>query len=64
MPEGPIPETTKTAKKTSDSEGLSQAYRADSGFYRDPAGTLHVSGTRGGFLGQTGQRTTKRMDLD
>ena len=51
LPEGPTPETRKTTKKTSDSEGLSQAYRADSGFYRDPAGTLHVSGTRGGFLG-------------
>ena len=51
LPEGPIPETTKTIKKTSDAEGLSQASKTDNGFYLDPAGTLHMAGTRGSFLG-------------
>ena len=51
LPEGPTPETTKTTKKTSDSEGLRRAYAADTGFYLDPAGTLHAAGTRGSFLG-------------
>ena len=51
LPEGPIPETTKTTKKSSDSEGLRRAYAANTGFYLDPAGTLHAAGTRGSFLG-------------
>ena len=37
--------------KTTDKMGLDRAYKTESGFYRDPAGTLHVAGTRGGFLG-------------
>jgi len=41
---------TKGRKKTSDSEGLRTAYNTDTGLYRDPAGTLHVAGTRGGFF--------------
>ena len=43
----PIPEQ-KT--RTTDKEGLDRAYKADNGFYRDPEGTLHVAGTRGGLL--------------
>lgn len=44
------PEPKPEQKKTSDKEGLDRAYAADSGFYKDPAGTLHIAGTRGGFL--------------
>ena len=43
----PIPEQ-KT--RTTDKEGLDRAYKTESGFYRDPEGTLHVAGTRGGLL--------------
>jgi hypothetical protein len=45
------PLVPKTTKKTTDSEGLRRAYKADTGFYLDPAGTLHAAGTRGSFLG-------------
>ena len=48
-PEPPL--APKTIKKTSDAEGLSQAAKTDNGFYLDPAGTLHMAGTRGSFLG-------------
>ena len=45
------PLVPKATKKTTDSEGLRRAYKADTGFYLDPAGTLHAAGTRGSFLG-------------
>ncbi len=45
------PQDSKGTKKTTDKEGLDRAYASDNNFYRDPSGTLHVAGTRGGFLG-------------
>ena len=38
--------------KTTDAQGLKAAYSAESGFYRDPEGTLHVAGTRGSLAGE------------
>ncbi len=45
------PQDSKRTKKTTDKEGLDKAYASDNGLCRDPTGTLHVAGTRGGFLG-------------
>ena len=45
-PPHPPPQKTRTTYK----EGLDRAYKSESGFYRDPEGTLHMAGTRGGFL--------------
>ena len=38
-------------KKTTDKEGLDQAYSSANSLYRDAEGTLHVAGTRRGLLG-------------
>ena len=40
------------SKLYSDSEGLDMAYGDQSNMFLDPQGTLFVSGTKGGFLGQ------------
>jgi hypothetical protein len=42
----------KPVKQTTDAEGLDQAYASPTNLYLDPEGTLHVSGTKGGFLGK------------
>ena len=36
---------------TTDAEGLQRAYDSPTDLYLDPQGTLHVSGTKGGFFG-------------
>ena len=46
----PLPPIPEQKSRTTDKEGLDRAYKTESGFYRDPEGTLHVAGTRGGFL--------------
>ena len=38
--------------KTTDTDGLERAYASPTNLYLDPQGTLHVSGTKGGFLGK------------
>ncbi len=45
------PQESQGTKKTTDKEGLDRAYASDNGLFGDPAGMLHVGGTRGGFLG-------------
>jgi hypothetical protein len=37
-------------RKTTDKEGLDRAYADDSDMYLDPAGTLHIAGTKGNFV--------------
>ncbi len=37
-------------KKTTNKEGLDQAYASANGLYRDAQGTVHVATMRGGFL--------------
>ena len=49
-PPPPIPPIPEQKTRTTDKEGLDRAYKTESGFYRDPEGTLHVAGTRGGLL--------------
>jgi hypothetical protein len=39
----------------SDEEGLDRAYASDTNLYLDEAGTLFVSGTKGGLLGKEWQ---------
>ena len=46
----PQQEPKQEAKKPTDKEGLDQAYASADSLYRDAQGTLHVAGTRGGFL--------------
>ena len=38
--------------KTTDADGLERAYASPTNLYLYPQGTLHVSGTKGGFLGK------------
>ena len=38
--------------RTTDADGLQRAYDSPTNLYLDPEGTLHVSGTKGGFLGK------------
>ena len=49
-PPPPHPSIPAQKTRTTDKEGLDRAYKTDNGFYRDPEGTLHVAGTRGGLL--------------
>ena len=49
-PPPPLPPIPEQKTRTTDKEGLDRAYKTDNGFYRDPEGTLHVAGTRGGLL--------------
>jgi hypothetical protein len=44
-----------TPTRTTDAEGLDRAYASPSNLYLDPEGTLHVAGTKGGFLGKEWQ---------
>ena len=46
----PLPTPPLQKTRTTNKEGLDRAYKSESGFYRDPEGTLHMAGTRGGFL--------------
>ena len=46
----PKQEPNQEAKNTTDKEGLDQAYASANSLHRDAQGTLHVAGTRGGFL--------------
>ena len=50
QPPPPLPPIPEQKTRTTDKEGLDRAYKTESGFYRDPEGTLHVAGTRGGLL--------------
>ena len=63
LPEGVHQEPKQAPKKTTDKEGLDQAYASDNGLFRDAEGTLRVAGTRRGSWGQTGWRTTECMVL-
>ena len=49
-PPPPLPPIPEQKTRTTDKEGLDRAHKTDNGFYRDPEGTLHVAGTRGGLL--------------
>ena len=48
----PSKEPKDVKRKTTDAQGLKAAYSSESGFYRDPEGTLHVAGTRGSLVGE------------
>ena len=54
----PAPQPTPVPKPLamlSDEEGLDRAYASDTNLYLDEAGTLFVSGTKGGLLGKEWQ---------
>ena len=51
------------SKLYSDSEGLDMAYGDQSNIFLDPQGTLFVSGTKGGFLGQEWIENYKTMGV-
>jgi hypothetical protein len=50
-------------KLYTDSEGLDMAYADQSNIFLDSQGTLFVSGTKGGFLGQEGIENYKTMGV-
>ena len=57
-PPKPAPQPTPVPKPLamlSDEEGLDRAYASDTNLYLDEAGTLFVSGTKGGLLGKEWQ---------
>ena len=51
------------SKLYSGSEGLDMAYGDQSNIFLDPRGTLFVSGTKGGFLGQEWIENYKTMGV-
>ena len=53
----------KAQKLYTDSEGLDMAYGDQSNMFLDPQGTLFVSGTKGGFLGQEWIENYKTMGV-
>ena len=57
-PKPPPQPTPKPLAMLTDEEGLDRAYASDRNLYLDDAGTLFVSGTKGGLLGRSGRRIT------